>query len=115
MNANPVRPISQEVLDTASVNSGRSGAFPPGFDLSEFSTYARSNDPVSGIYTYTFPIRLNNPFFSSLRTLVFFGTLMYMHRRRIVGKDLRRYFILTFCFYLGLLQEEVVVSLPWIS
>jgi len=31
-------PISQEVRDTARVNSGRSGASPPGFDLSEFST-----------------------------------------------------------------------------
>ena len=60
-SANPVQPISQEVQDTASVNSGRSGAFPPGFDLSEFSSYARSNDPVSGIYTYPFPIRLNIP------------------------------------------------------
>jgi hypothetical protein len=43
----------------ASVNSGRSGAFPPGFDLSEFSTYARSNDPVSDTHlfsTQTIPI-----------------------------------------------------------
>jgi hypothetical protein len=43
----PTRPVSQELQGTASGDSRRSGVFPPGFDLSEFSTYARSNDPVS--------------------------------------------------------------------
>lgn len=40
----PTRPVSQEVQDSA---IGRGGVFPPGFDMSEFSTYARSSDPVS--------------------------------------------------------------------
>ena len=50
----PVRPTSQEMgnkeRDSSSTRSGRSGrsnVFPPGFDLSEFSAYARSTDPVS--------------------------------------------------------------------
>jgi hypothetical protein len=56
----PTRLVSQEG-EVASVNSGRSGAFPPGFDLTEFSTYARSNDPVCDNYlfstqTHQFPL-----------------------------------------------------------
>ena len=50
----PIRPTSQEVgsqerdgSSTESGRSGRSNVFPPGFDLSEFSAYARSTDPVS--------------------------------------------------------------------
>ena len=39
--ANPISPVSQEVQDIASVNSGRSGVFLHGFDLSEFGIYAR--------------------------------------------------------------------------
>lgn len=45
--AAPTRPVSQELQVSASGDSRRSGVFPPGFDLSEFSTYARSTDPVS--------------------------------------------------------------------
>lgn len=52
-NVTPVRPPSQEAVDTASVRSvksEKSGAFPPGFDLNEFSSYARSNEPVSNFF-----------------------------------------------------------------
>lgn len=64
----PTRPVSQEG-EAASVNSGRSGAFPPGFDLSEFSTYARSNDPVCDDHlfsTLTNQFPLANAYRSSL-------------------------------------------------
>jgi len=52
-NVTPVRPPSQEAADTASiksVKSGNSGVFPPGFDLNEFSSYARSKEPVSDFF-----------------------------------------------------------------
>ena len=70
---NPIRPVSQGTQETASVNSGRSGVFPPGFDLSEFSTYARSSDLVSAVYAYIASIRLN--------ILVF---LAFAHRSSLV-------------------------------
>ena len=60
-NVTPVRPPSQEVADTASIKSiksGKSGIFPPGFDLNEFSSYAQSKEPVSGFFSVLAVVRL---------------------------------------------------------
>ncbi len=60
-NVTPVRPPSQGAADTASiksVKSGKSGIFPPGFDLNEFSSYARSKEPVSGFFSVLVVVRL---------------------------------------------------------
>jgi len=42
----PTRPSSQDTPDNASIRSGRSGAFPPAFDMNELSNYAQSKEPV---------------------------------------------------------------------
>ena len=41
------RPISGDNGDSASIRSGRSGVFPPGFDMNELTNYAQTSEPVS--------------------------------------------------------------------
>jgi hypothetical protein len=41
------RPIPGDNGDSASIRSGRSGVFPPGFDMNELSNYAQTAEPVS--------------------------------------------------------------------
>lgn len=46
-NPAPNRPPSGDNGDSASIRSGRSGVFPPGFDMSELTNYAQTSEPVS--------------------------------------------------------------------
>ena len=46
-NPAPTRPPSGDNGDSASIRSGRSGVFPPGFDMSELTNYAQTSEPVS--------------------------------------------------------------------
>ena len=44
----PARPTSGgDNGDSASIRSGRSGVFPPGFDMNELTNYAQTSEPVS--------------------------------------------------------------------
>ncbi|KAF8958935.1 hypothetical protein BDZ97DRAFT_1761747 [Flammula alnicola] len=65
----PTRPVSQDVPDNASIRSGRSGVFPPGFDMNEIVTMHKVRSPRF--------------------ILAFCGISTSMHHLRTVGKDAR--------------------------
>ena len=107
----PTRPLSGGTPDNASIRSGRSGAFPPGINLAEFSQYAQSNEPVSCSFYFLFIIA---DIFSSLFTSAFCGISMSTPHRHTAGKDVRHCCTPTCSFSLGLHLEVVAVSSHWI-
>ena len=65
----PSRPISGDNGDSASIRSGRSGVFPPGFDMDELTNYAQTSEPVSHTHSIFRDFLFIHIYFSCSRSI----------------------------------------------